>query len=81
MTEIGTDLPDDSSRRDLPDPLRVPTVTVSRAAHLLGISRSAAYTAARRGDIPVIRIGHRILVPTVGVYRLIGHPLVSDEAK
>ena len=44
---------------DLPDVL-----TVDEAARLLRISRGLAFEAARRGDIPTIRIGRRILVPT-----------------
>jgi excisionase family DNA binding protein len=39
------------------------TITVEDAAQLLGIGRSAAYEAARRGDIPTLRIGRRVLVP------------------
>ncbi|MGP6192347.1 MAG: helix-turn-helix domain-containing protein [Vulcanimicrobiaceae bacterium] len=39
------------------------TVTTAEAARLLGISRNLAYEAARRGEIPTIRIGRRILVP------------------
>ena len=39
------------------------TITVREAAELLGLSRNAAYEAVRRGDIPAIRIGGRILVP------------------
>lgn len=38
------------------------TCTVTEAAELLDISRASAYAAARRGDIPVIRIGNRLLV-------------------
>jgi excisionase family DNA binding protein len=39
------------------------TLTVAEAAEVLGISRSAAYEALRRGQIPSIRLGRRILVP------------------
>lgn len=38
------------------------TYTVEEAADILRISRSAAYAAARNGDLPVLRIGARILV-------------------
>jgi excisionase family DNA binding protein len=38
------------------------TLTVVQAARVLGISRWAAYDAARRGEIPTIRIGDRVLV-------------------
>ncbi|HEU0130264.1 MAG TPA: helix-turn-helix domain-containing protein [Mycobacteriales bacterium] len=47
---------------DLPDVL-----TVDEAARLLRISRGLAFEAARRGDIPTIRIGRRILVPTAAL--------------
>lgn len=39
------------------------TYTVDEAADLLGISRALAYEAVRRGEIPSLRIGRRILVP------------------
>ena len=39
------------------------TVTIDKAAKILGIGRSLAYSAAKSGDIPTIRIGGRILVP------------------
>ncbi len=37
----------------------------------LGLCRNATYEAARRGDIPTIRIGGRILVPKVAFDRLL----------
>ncbi len=39
------------------------TWTVEEAAVALGVSRAFAYDAVRRGEIPAIRIGRRILVP------------------
>lgn len=45
-------------------------LTVEQAAIRLGISRGLAYEAARRGDIPSVRIGTRILVPISGLERL-----------
>jgi excisionase family DNA binding protein len=47
------------------------TVTAAEAARLLGISRNLAYEAARRGEIPTIRIGRRILVPIAALERLL----------
>lgn len=69
--------PDGYGGRSLPDPYETPTVTVPRAAVLLGISRTAAYAGANRGEIPTLRVGQRLLVPTVGLYRILGHPLPS----
>jgi excisionase family DNA binding protein len=64
---------EEEARSALPDPKREPTVTVERAAVLYGISRGSAYAAIRRGEIPSIRIGHRLLVPTAAVLRQLGY--------
>lgn len=37
--------------------------SIEEAAAALGIGRTAAYEAARVGEIPTIRIGKRLLVP------------------
>ena len=42
-------------------------LTVEEAARYLRISRGLAFDAARRGDIPTVRIGRRILVPTASL--------------
>ena len=47
------------------------TVTVEEAAVVLGISRTLAYESVRRGELPVIRIGRRILVPAVALDELL----------
>ena len=39
------------------------TYNIDEAAKLLGIGRNQGYEAARRGDIPTIKIGTRLLVP------------------
>jgi len=38
------------------------TMRVEDAVDILGISRAAAYNYARNGDLPVIRLGSRVLV-------------------
>lgn len=53
------------------------TYTVPEAAKQLGIGRSAAYEAARTGQIPTIRIGKRILVPRAALERLLEDPAPS----
>jgi excisionase family DNA binding protein len=45
-----------------PGPVRL-TLTVEEAAAHLGISRNSAYEAVRRGEIPSVRIGGRIVIP------------------
>jgi excisionase family DNA binding protein len=49
-------------------------MSVEDAGRLLGISRTAAYNAAKAGDIPTIRIGGRVLVPTARLRELLGIP-------
>ncbi len=48
------------------------TTTISEAARILGISRSAAYRAATKGELATIRIGGRLLVPTAKLRELLG---------
>jgi len=38
---------------------------------LLGLSRGATYAAAKRGEIPIIRFGRRVLVPRAALDRLL----------
>ncbi|HZL58981.1 MAG TPA: helix-turn-helix domain-containing protein [Stellaceae bacterium] len=47
------------------------TYSVEEAARLLGIGRNHAYEAAKRGDIPCIKIGKRVLVPKAALDRLL----------
>jgi len=46
------------------------TMTVVEAAKQLGIGRNQAYAAARRGELPVIRIGKRLVVPLAAFERM-----------
>lgn len=47
------------------------TLTVEEAGRVLGLGRSAAYNAAKRGQLPTLRIGHRVLVPRAALDRLL----------
>jgi excisionase family DNA binding protein len=47
------------------------TLTVEEAAKLLGISRAFAYESVRRGDIPHIKIGRRLLIPKAKLNELL----------
>jgi excisionase family DNA binding protein len=49
-----------------------PTISVEQAGELLGVSRRSAYRAAARGQIPTVRIGRRLLVPTQRLLDLLG---------
>ena len=57
----------------IPDLTDMPaTMSVPAAAELMGISRSAGYRGVARGEIPSIRIGGRLLVPTAKLYQMLG---------
>jgi excisionase family DNA binding protein len=60
----GTSL---SRLSDLP-----PTISIEEAALLLGVSRSAAYRAAKAGQLRTFRMGRRLLVPTAPLLRMLG---------
>ena len=45
------------------------TLSVPEAGKWLGIGRNAAYEAARRGEIPTIKIGRLLRVPIVALER------------
>lgn len=46
-------------------------LSVEEAARALGLGRNSAYQAVRRGEIPVIRIGRRLVVPKAALERLL----------
>jgi excisionase family DNA binding protein len=60
-----------STNHSLPDPSTRPTLTVDEAAAFLGVSRCTAYLAANSGQLPTLRIGRRLLVPTAALLRLL----------
>jgi excisionase family DNA binding protein len=48
------------------------TLTVEETASLLGLGRTAAYEAARRGQIPSRRLGRRVVVPVPALLEWLG---------
>jgi len=59
----------------LPNPWAVPVVSVPIAGLLLGMSKTRAYVAATRGDIPTITLAGVKVVPVADLYGLLGLPL------
>ena len=47
-------------------------MTVPEAGKKLGLSKEAAYAAAKRGEIPTLRFGGRIVVPAPALLRMLG---------
>ncbi len=75
----------DPALRRLPNPAEAPTLTVDQAAKILHVSRASAYKAVHSGEIPSIRVGHRVLVPTALLLAMLGLdggrcPLPEDGA-
>ena len=50
------------------------TLTIEEAAKLLGIGRQLAYDKVKTGEIPVIKIGRRLLVPRRALEKLLEEP-------
>lgn len=67
----------------IPTPEERPTVSVEEAGAWLGLSRSSAYEAARRGELPTLRFGRRLMVPTARLRVLLGidpEPATDEES-
>jgi excisionase family DNA binding protein len=60
------------ARPEVPDPAVQPTMTVREVTRVLGVSKSCAYEAVSRGQLPVIAIGRRRLVPTAKLREMLG---------
>jgi excisionase family DNA binding protein len=55
-------------------------LTVPEAGAQLGLGRNASYDAAKRGDIPTIRIGKLIRVPKLAFQRMLDVSLKASDA-
>jgi excisionase family DNA binding protein len=44
---------------------------VPEAGEMLGLTRNASYEAAKRGDIPTIRIGRLLRVPRAAFHQML----------
>jgi excisionase family DNA binding protein len=68
------------SVKPVPSPDLRPTLTVDEIVdhEWLPVSRQSLYAAIEAGEVPAIRVGRRILVPTSALRRLVG--LDVDEA-
>jgi excisionase family DNA binding protein len=50
------------------------TLSVEEAAKVLGIGRNLCYDRVKTGEIPVIKIGRRLLVPRRALEKLLEEP-------
>jgi excisionase family DNA binding protein len=64
---------EDTTAAGLPQRMHLPgLLKVEQASALMGISRSAAYRAVAAGDLPSVRFGCRLYVPTARLLELLG---------
>jgi hypothetical protein len=61
-----------STQLRVPDPEVQPWLSIPVAGAIFGLSRAASYQAAQRGEIPTIRLGKRLLVPTAKLRTMLG---------
>ena len=59
------------SHEELQRLLALPTITVEQAALILGLSRNPAYDAVKNKEIPSIRIGRSIKIPTAALRQML----------
>jgi excisionase family DNA binding protein len=50
------------------------TLSIEEAAKVLGIGRNLCYDRVKTGEIPVIKIGRRLLVPRSALEKLLANP-------
>ena len=50
------------------------TLSIEEAAKVLGIGRNLCYERVKTGEIPVIKIGRRLLVPKRALEKLLEEP-------
>lgn len=55
-------------------------LTVRQAADVIGLSRSAAYRAVERGDLPTVRLAGRLRVPIGALLKMMGLIQPTDGA-
>jgi excisionase family DNA binding protein len=55
-------------------------LSVEEAGRVIGLKRSAAYDAAKRGELPVVAFGRRLVVPTAKLLALLGVEQREQEA-
>jgi len=48
------------------------TIRADEASYLLGVSTDAVYRAAESGELPSLRVGRRVVIPTARLLELLG---------
>jgi len=50
----------------------VSTISVEQAARILGVGRGLGYELARNGELPALRLGHKLVVPVARLAAMLG---------
>ena len=53
--------------------------TIPEAAELIGVSRNHGYELARRGELPIVKMGKLKFVPKKKLHRMFGLDTESEE--
>ena len=78
MTTANTATTDDTGTRSSNRDRLV--LTIAEAAEVLGVSRAFAYELAARGEIPVLRLGRRRLVPRKALLEMLGEEVEGSSS-
>jgi excisionase family DNA binding protein len=57
------------------------TLTIEEAAKILGVGRNTAYTAAKTGDLPTVKVAGRLGVPRARLAALLGETKEGNGAE
>lgn len=55
------------------------TLSVPEAGRVLSLGRNASYAAAKRGELPVLKIGGKLRVPTHLLAEMLNAPTIDDR--
>lgn len=65
----------------IPNPEEQPWLRVEEAGRIaFGLGRAASYEAVRRGDIPSVKVGRRVVVPTAALRRMLHLDVCTSES-
>ena len=54
-------------------------ISVPEAAAMLGVSRNFAYELVKRGELPVIKLGKRLLIPRTALEKMVERGMPSEQ--
>jgi len=57
------------------------TLTAKETAEILGVATPTVYAAVKRGELPAIKIGDRVLIPRAAVQHMLEGPKRSRQLR